>query len=176
MADLGSHALSMLVAFLGDRIKITGALQGGHFEDVNEGSDLFSSVSLIEESTKAVGTLSASRISAGTGDQLSIEIFAEKGALRYSSVSADYYEYFLEETGVWSRIMVGSSYKPVTSFPSEHVPPGWLRSMIHAHYVFITGNDPKAFIPDIKHGLSVQRLVTETAEYLHKFRELRDKL
>lgn len=176
MADLGSHALSMLVSFLGDRIKITGALQGGHFEDVNVGSDLFSSVSLIEESTKAVGTLSASRISAGTGDQLSIEIFAEKGALRYSSVSADYFEYFLEETGVWSRIMVGSSYKPVTSFPSEHVPPGWLRSMIHAHYVFITGNDSKAFIPDIKHGLSVQRLVTETADHLHNFRELRDKL
>ena len=34
MADLGSHALSMLIAFLGNKLKITNALQAGNFEDV----------------------------------------------------------------------------------------------------------------------------------------------
>jgi hypothetical protein len=45
--------------------------------------------------------------------------------------------------------------------------------MIHAHYVFLTGEDKNEFVPDIKHGLEVQRLVTETAEHLKVFREIR---
>jgi hypothetical protein len=42
--------------------------------------------------------------------------------------------------------------------------------MIHAHYVFLTGNDKNEYVPDIEHGLAVQRLVTETAEKLRIFR------
>lgn len=172
MADLGSHAISLLLAFLGNSLRITSAFQAGRFEDVSHDSDLFSQISLYDESTRAAGTLSASRISSGAGDDLSIELFAEKGSLRYSSESADYFEYYLEENGLRNRQMVGSNYRPVTSFPSGHVPPGWLRSMIHAHYVFLSGNDPRSFIPDIEHGLAVQRLVRQTAEHLQKFRSL----
>jgi predicted dehydrogenase len=175
MADLGSHAISLLIAFLGDKLQITSAVQGGNFKDVTPESDLFSQISIFNETSGAAGTLSASRISAGTGDLLSFELFAEKGTLRYSSASPDIFEYFLVETGQWSRQIVGSNYKPLTSFPSGHVPPGWLRSMIHAHYVFLTGIDPKSFIPDIEHGLSVQRLVRQTAEQLKDFRTIISK-
>ena len=115
--------------------------------------------------------MSASRISSGTGDLFSIELWAEYGALKYSSASPDSYEYFKEVTGVWNKHMVGSNYKNITSFPSGHVPPGWLRSMIHAHYVFLTGNEHEPFVPDIEHGLAVQRLVTQTAEHLKAFRK-----
>ena len=170
MADLGSHGISLLIAFLGNQLRITGALQAGHFEDVPNGSDLFSLISLFDDSAKAVGTLSASRISSGTGDHISFEVYAERGALHFSSGLTDSYEFYTEESGVWNRQMVGSNYKPVTTFPSAHVPPGWLRSMIHAHYVFLTGNDPLSFVPDLEHGLAVQRLVTQTAEYLKEFR------
>jgi predicted dehydrogenase len=170
MADLGSHVISLLIALLGNQLRITGGLQAGHFKDVREDSDLFSLISLYDDASRAVGTLSASRISSGTGDFISIEVYAEKGAMRYSTVSPDYYEYYLEESGLWSRKMVGSNYKPVTSFPSAHVPSGWLRSMIHAHYVFLTDNDTKSVGPDIEHGLAVQRLVTQTAEHLKAFR------
>jgi predicted dehydrogenase len=171
MADLGSHAISLAIAFLGDKLEITGAVQSGRFEDVSPGSDLFSLISLIDTRTGAAGTVSASRIASGTGDMLSIELYAQKGSLRLSSQSDNYYEYYLEETCTWNRIMTGSRYKPVTGFPSGHVPPGWLRSLIHAHYVFLTGNDPKVFVPDMAHGLAVQRLVRETAEHLGKFRK-----
>ena len=86
MADLGSHAISLLIAFLDDNIDITSAIQAGRFPDVRDDSDLFSQISLYHNTTGAAGTLSASRISSGTGDQLSIELFAEKGSLRYSSL------------------------------------------------------------------------------------------
>jgi hypothetical protein len=97
---------------------------------------------------------------------LTMEIYAEKGALRFSSCSPDYFEYYLEETSSWSKIVTGSSFRDITSFPSGHVPPGWLRSMIHAHYVFLTDNKQEPFVPDIRHGLEVQRIVRETAEML----------
>ena len=172
MADLGSHSISLLIAFLGNNLKITGALQSGSFKDVPSGSDLFSLISLYDESSGAVGTISASRISSGTGDHFIFELYAEQGAFRYSSASPDGFEYFTEDSGTWTRQTVGSNFKPFTSFPSGHVPAGWLRSMMHAHYVFLTGKDQNDFVPDIKHGLEVQRLVTETAEHLTVFREL----
>lgn len=171
MADLGSHGISMLMAFLGEDLRILSALQAGDFEDVPEDSDLFSSLSIIDPTTKAAGTMSASRISSGTGDLVHFELYAEKGALRFSSHNPDYFEYYIEEAGQWIKQSVGSHYKPITSFPSGHVPPGWLRSMIHAHYIFLTGNDEKAFITDLKHGLAVQRIVRETATHLAVFRD-----
>jgi predicted dehydrogenase len=176
MADLGSHAISLIIAFLGKQIKITAALQSGHFEDVTADSDLFSLISLYDNGSKAVGTLSASRISCGAGDYISFELYAENGALRYSSDSSDSFEYYKDESGVWCRQMSGSSYKPASSFPSPHVPSGWLRSLIHAHYVFLTGKDSKTFIPDIEHGLAVQRLVNQTADHLEIFRKLINRI
>jgi predicted dehydrogenase len=172
MADLGSHGISLLMAFLGEDLRILNAMQAGGFDDVPVDSDLFSSISLIDSSTRAAGSMSASRISAGTGDLVQLEIYAEKGTLKYSSHHVDYFEYFLEETGQWVMQPIGSNYKPVTSFPSGHVPPGWLRAMIHAHYVFLGGRDDQAFIPNLNHGLEVQRVVRETAEHLKHFRTI----
>ena len=172
MADLGSHIISMLIAFLGSGIEIKGALQAGHFDDVPEDSDLFSQILIYDNASGAAGSLSSSRISAGTGDDIVFELYAEKGALRYSSSNADFFEYYTGDSGAWTRTMVGSNYKPVTSFPSGHVPPGWLRAMVHAHYVFLTGSDTELIIPDIEHGLEVQRIVRETAAHLKKFRDL----
>jgi predicted dehydrogenase len=171
MADLGSHGISLLMAFLGEEINIISALQSGSYPDVPEGSDLFSLLSLTDTRTKAAGTLSASRISSGTGDLINLEIYAEKGALSYSSKNSEYFEYFLEGTSHRVREMAGSNYKNISSFPSGHVPPGWLRSMVHAHYLFFTDNDPEAFRPGLSHGLAVQRIVRETAGFLSDFRK-----
>jgi predicted dehydrogenase len=172
MADLGSHALSLMVAFLGEGIKITSALQSGEYPDVPAGSDLYSEISLFDPKTRAVGNVSGSRVSSGIGDMMAFEIYAEKGALKYNSMFPDRFEYFFEENGDWAVHFTGSNFKPVTSFPSGHVPGGWLRALIHAHYVFLTGNDRHAFVPDLHHGLEVQRLVRETAVYLEQFRKL----
>lgn len=171
MADLGSHGISLLMAFMGEQLQISSALQAGDFNDVPAGSDLFSSISLFEPETKAVGTMSSSRISSGTGDLVQLEIYAEKGAFRYSSKNPDFYEYYLEGSDNWVKKMVGSNYQPVTSFPSGHVPPGWLRSMVHAHYQFFTGDDAESVVADLEHGLAVQRIVRETANHLQTFRQ-----
>ncbi|MCY1720099.1 Gfo/Idh/MocA family oxidoreductase [Prolixibacteraceae bacterium Z1-6] len=170
MADLGSHGISLLMAFMGEELQITSALQAGNFEGVPAGSDLFSSLSLLEPQTGAVGNMSASRISSGTGDLVHLEIYAENGAFKYSSKNPDYFEYYMEGSNQWIKQMVGSNYNPITSFPSGHVPPGWLRSMVHAHYQFFTGDDFTSAVADLEHGLAVQRIVRETADHLKTFR------
>ena len=170
MADLGSHALSLLVAFLGKHLQIVSAVQGGAFDDVDKGSDLFSEIALFDANSGAVGHVNGSRVSAGTGDLLAFDLFAEKGALRFHSHRPDYFEYYLEEEGNWVSVYAGSDYQPFSSFPSGHVPAGWLRSMIHAHYLFLLEPNDAGFVPDLKHGLEVQRLVRETAGYLTTFR------
>ena len=171
MADLGSHGISLLMAFMGEELQITSAVQAGDFDKVPAGSDLFSSLTLFEPNSGAVGNLSASRISSGSGDLVDMEIYAEKGAFRYSSQHSEYYEYYLEGSNQWVKQIICSNYKPVSSFPSGHVPPGWLRSMIHAHYLFFTEYDQQANIADLKHGLAVQRIVRETADHLKTFRQ-----
>uniref|UniRef100_UPI003217BE05 Gfo/Idh/MocA family protein n=1 Tax=uncultured Draconibacterium sp. TaxID=1573823 RepID=UPI003217BE05 len=176
MADLGSHGISLLMAFMGEKLQITSALQAGNFEGVPAGSDLFSSLSLLDPRTGAVGNMSASRISSGTGDLVHLEIYAEKGAFRYSSKNPDYFEYYIEGSNQWIKQIVGSNYSPVTSFPSGHVPPGWLRSMVHAHYQFFTGDDVVSSVADLDHGLAVQRIVRETADHLEIFRKNRSRL
>ncbi len=171
MADLGSHGISLLMAFLGEDLEITSALQGGSYPDVPPGSDLFSSISLFDTKTGAVGNMSASRISSGTGDLVYLEIYAEKGAMRYSSQNSECFEYYTEGSNQWIKQLVGSNYKPITGFPSGHVPPGWLRSMVHAHYQFFTGKDEFAFKADLNHGLAAQRIVRQTADHLSVFRK-----
>jgi predicted dehydrogenase len=171
MADLGSHAISMLMAFAGDDLQVTSAIQSGSFPDVNPLSDLFSLITLRSQSTGAAGTISASRIASGTGDTLSMELYAEKGTLRLSTNNPSFFEYFTEESGMWINRPTGSNYGNITSFPSGHVSPGWLRSMIHAHYVFITGNDDESFVPGIDHALKVQRIVREASEAMEVFRK-----
>ena len=171
MADLGSHILSLLIAFMGDKMEITSAVQAGEFEDVPADSDLFSQISLFDRESRAAGTLSASRISSGTGDSLTFDLYATGGAIRFSSESPGQFEYYTEESGTWSRKVTGSNYKPFTSFPSGHVPGGWHRAMMHAHYVFLTNSRTETFVPDIMHGLAVQKLLTGTAEHLASFRK-----
>ncbi len=171
MADLGSHAISLMVAFLGDDLQVLNALQSGSFEDVPAGSDLYSEISVFDPKSRAVGNVSGSRVSAGTGDMLAFEIYAEKGALRYNTMYPDRFEYFFVKNGDWAVRYTGSNFSPVTGFPSGHVPAGWLRSLIHALYVFLTGKDKLAFVPDLDHGLEVQRIVRETSEHMGLFRK-----
>ena len=167
IADLGSHTFSFLTAFLGEDLKIVAAEQSGKFKDVPAASDLCTSVLLRDEKSGASGTVVASRISAGAGDELELEIRCEKCSLRLSTLRPDVLEVFQNDSpGEWRTIHCGSDYLPITKFPSQPAPSGWLRSLIHAHYLFFGGKDEHAFVPDLRHGLTVQRLVRETAEHL----------
>jgi predicted dehydrogenase len=167
MADLGSHALSLLIAFLGKSLQVKIAGTSGRFGDVPVMSDLCTTVLLEEPTTGALGTLVASRVSHGTGDLLTLEIRGTKGALTYTSTQPDCYETFLPGTG-WQRHEVMSDYLPASKFPSNYAPSGWLRALVHNHYLFLGGEPGISIIPDLEHGLAVQKLIQQIAGYILK--------
>jgi predicted dehydrogenase len=163
--DLGSHILSLLLAFLGDDLVIKTAASSGHFEDVPPHTDLCLTAFLEELASGAAGTLLASRISQGTGDHLTLELYATQGALRYNTVEPDSYETFLPDLG-WLRHEVMSDYLPASKFLSAYMPSGWLRALIHNHYLFLGGDPDISFIPGLDHGIRVQQLIQDIADHL----------
>ena len=164
LPDLGSHALSLLSAFLGQGLEVLEARQSGFYEDVPPDSDLCCTVLLEEKNSGAVGSMVASRVSAGTGDLLELEIRAKAGAIKFSTDQPDILEVYHHDRGEWTSHFCGSDYMPLTKFPSDYLPAGWLRSMVHAHYLFHGGRDDEAVIPDLAHALDTQRLIRTSAK------------
>ncbi len=162
-ADLGSHALSLLIAFLGNNLKVKAAAKSGGYDDVPVNSDLCTTALLEETSSGAIGTMVASRISPGTGDRLILEIFGSLGALLFDTAKPDCYQSYLPEQG-WRCHETMSNYLPGSKFPSDYVPSGWLRALIHNHYLFLGGESGISVIPDLAHGISVQKLLQATSE------------
>ena len=163
VADMGVHIFSLLTAFLGESLRVRDAVISGQVDDVDPHSDLCTTILLEEPTSGAAGTMVASRISQGTGDLLSLELRGTKGALLYSTAQPDFYETYLPELG-WQRHEVMSNYPPVSTFPSHYTPSGWLRALVHNHYLFLGGERGVSIIPDLQHGIIVQRLVQQVAD------------
>ena len=155
IVDLGSHALSLLVAFLGENLTVKAAAASGLFEDVPDNTDLCTTVLLKDVWSGAVGTVLASRVSQGTGDHMQVEIRATRGALIYNSDQPDVYKTFTPQQS-WQLHEVMSDYQPSSKFPSDYTPSGWLRALVHNHYLFFGGDPEQSFIPDLQHGIQVQ--------------------
>jgi predicted dehydrogenase len=167
VADLGSHAISLLVALLGDGLDIADARQSGIFDDVPKESELCAVLLLSDSKSGAAGTVVASRISAGSGELLEFELRCTGGALRVSTNRPDILEFHKRDGDEeWRALNCGNDYMPVTRFPSASASAGWLRSLIHAHYLLFGGSDDRAVIPNLNHGLIVQQLIRRTAERL----------
>ena len=160
MVDLGTHVLSLLTAFLGNNLQAKSALASGRFKDVPPETDLCATVLLEETTSGAAGTLVASRVSAGTGDQLTLELRGSRGALLFDTARPDCYESYLPDAG-WQRHEVNSDYLPASKFSSAYVPAGWLRALVHNHYLFFGGEPGISFIPDLAHGIRVQHLIQD---------------
>ncbi|MBG0788559.1 MAG: Gfo/Idh/MocA family oxidoreductase [Anaerolineaceae bacterium] len=164
--DLGSHILSLLTAFLGDTLTVQSAFTtNANLTGFPEKSDLCTTAMLQEAKTGAIGTMTASRISAGTGDQLKVEIYGTLGSIVFDTAQPDIYMSYLPEEG-WQRHDVYGNYAPASKFYAGYSPAGWLRAMVHNHYLFLGGEPDISFVPTLEHGIQVQRLVQQIADAL----------
>ena len=166
-ADLGSHTLSMLTAFLGDQLTVkNAAYTNANIAGIPEETDLCTIAMLEERKTGAIGTMTASRVSAGTGDQLKLELYGTRGSILFDTAQPDIYLSYLPDEG-WRRHEVYSNYQPSSKFYSGYSPSGWLRALIHNHYLFLGGEPGISFLPGLEHGIQVQRLVQQVADSLN---------
>jgi predicted dehydrogenase len=163
LADLGSHLLSLAVAFWGTELVVVGAQALTPFADVHPRSDLHVMVTLREPRSGALGTVTASRIAAGHEDSFELEVSGTGGAVRVRAGQPDTVEISRNATRQdWEVVRTASDYSPLSRFPSRAVSAGWLRPLIHAHHLFLTDGPGPA--PDLSHALAVQRLILDAAE------------
>jgi predicted dehydrogenase len=167
-ADLGSHILSMLTAFLGDGLKVQNATySNADITGIPEKTDLCTIATLEDGKTGAIGTATASRISAGTGDSLKLELYGTRGTIKFDTAQPNIYMSYLPDMG-WQRHDVYGDYKPTSTFFAGYSPAGWLRALVHNHYLFLGGEPEISFLPDLEHGIQVQRLVQQIADVINK--------
>ncbi len=167
ISDLGAHAFSLLVAFFGETLEVLNAQKSGRFEDVHINSDLCTTALLKDRKSGAIGTLLASRVSAGTGEVFALEIRGSKGALRLSTEYPDHLEFFNQKDGKqWTILNCSNDYQPDSNFPAANTSPGWLRALVHAHYLFFGGKEGLGIVPELNHGLQTQRLMRQTYTHL----------
>ena len=144
---------------LGDELEVVEASTCGTFPDIP--SDLCTVALCRDKASGAVGTVMASRVSAGAGELLEIELRGTRGGFRISTEDAESLEVFSSSSDKSEILRTASDYAPRSEFPKRAPLGGWLRSLVHADYLFLTDRDDEP-CADLHHGLAVQRLLRET--------------
>ncbi len=152
LLDLGSHVIDLIYSLCGRFDSVLAATQIAF--PIRAGSDgspwhtnaeeAFYMLTKLENG--AMGTIRASKVASGTNDDLSFEIYGEKGALRYSLMDPNwlwFYDNTLPEKTLggmrgFTRIeSVGRYPAPGGSFPSPKAPVGWLMGHVESYYNFL---------------------------------------
>lgn len=170
--DLGSHVIDLIYYLCGAFSSVCTATQtvypvraykdGGVRE--TDADEAFYMLARLRSG--AQGTISASKIVAGANDDLTLEIFGEKGALRFSLMDPNFL-YFYDNTlpdqslggrrGYTAIECVGRYPHPGGAFPSPKAPVGWLRGHVESMYSFLNSvytKQPSA--PDLRDAAHVQ--------------------
>ncbi len=150
--DLGSHVLDLVYYLCGAFRSVTAQAQIAFphrrgmdgKEWATDASEAF--YLLAELESGAVGTVTASKLTSGANDDLTIEVFGSRGALRFSLMDPNYL-YFYDGTkpqtpcggtaGYTAIECVGRYPAPGGAFPSPKAANGWLRGHIHGMYRYL---------------------------------------
>jgi predicted dehydrogenase len=169
LVDLGSHLVSLVMAFLGPRVEAVDAHALSPFADVDPRSDMHTLVVLRDAASGAVGTITASRIAAGHEDSLEVEISGTAGGIRLRSGMPDVLEVCTTANRQdWQSVRCASDYAESSRFPSRASSAGWLRPLIHQHHRFFgpAAAEADGFVADLEHGLAVQKVLHDVVDML----------
>lgn len=172
LLDLGSHALDLVMWMCGAAESISCITQtlypsrptpeGGRTTALGEDRALMT----LRLECGAVGTVDASKIATGTDDELNINIYLTGGAVRYSSLQADYLDVYDCASGVggFAHVHCGGRYPaPGGSFVPAKNAVGWIRAHVHSYFTFLDAiAHGGACSPSLEEGAYLQ-LVMERA-------------
>ncbi len=168
--DLGSHVIDLISYLCGPIDTVEGLSQiafprhGAWETNADEAFYL-----LAKLRCGACGTIVANKLATGACDDLNLEIFGERGSLKYALSSPEWL-YFYDndrpsdpiggERG-FTRIECGGRYPlPGGQFPSPKATVGWLRCHVASMYEFlqcVSENVP--FSPSLAEGAYVQEVM-----------------
>ena len=185
--DLGSHVIDLVSMLCGDFDSVSSVsqiafpfrkgLDGTVWE--TDASEAFYLIGKLKNG--AVGTVTASKLSMGSNDDLSFEISGTEGALRFSLMDPNYLYFYNGKlpslpvggyAGFTAIECVGRYPAPGGIFPSPKAPDGWIRGHIESMYRFLsavytakTNADVSGlFRPSFSDAASVQAVMAAALE------------
>lgn len=176
LVDLGSHVIDLARALLGD-FETVQATTRTYIEsrpisansDQREAVDV-DDVTWVQAKMKngASGSLFVTRFATGAVDDLTVQIYGERGALKFSLQDANVLQWYDADASTemqgWTRLPTGTQY------PGAVVPPprsilGWNRTHAENIYQFLrTLVENKPFAPDVTDGVRVHQIIDAAYE------------
>ncbi len=177
IADLASHVLDLVEHLAGPIGSLSAATQIAYPERPSAGDparrlpvDAEDCVMLVARTRSgAMGTIEATKLAAGTEDELRVEIHGSRGAIRFNGMDPHHLE-FHDATAAdqplgglrgWNRIDCGHRYPPhCAGFPSPKAAIGWLRSHVACLAAFLQAvAEGRPAAPGLEQGIRVQHLM-----------------
>lgn len=173
--DLGAHVVDLVYYLCGNFKSVIGKSQiaypvrlGTNGKEWQTNADeSFHIIATLESG--AVGTISVSKIAQGTNDDLTLEIYGEKGSIKFDLMNPNFLEYYSTEAqdgvlgGVrgFTKIECVNRYPhPGGIFPGIKAPIGWLRGHIGNYFAFLQAVENKRTpCPSFHDGAYVQRVL-----------------
>lgn len=175
LVDMGSHVLDILYYLMGEYKGLYAHMQIAHPIRLDDSGrerrvEVEDAAYLIAEMKNgAKGTIHVSKIAAGTNDEFVVEIFGDKGALKFNLMDPNwvwFYDHTALDTGLggqkgFTRIESVQRYMPPGgSFPSPKLAGGWLRAHVHCLYSFLCClHEGKPCRPDLADGAYIQHIL-----------------
>lgn len=173
--DLGSHVIDLVYFLCGKFDEVCALTQiaypsragmDGTLWETNA-DEAFYMLAKLENG--ACGTISASKVAVGANDDIILEIYGEKGSLKFSLMDCNWL-YFYDNTvsdtpiggtkGFTKIECVGRYPEPQGVFPSPKASSGWLRGHISSMYNFLYSvYENKQSSPSFGDGAYVQAVM-----------------
>ncbi len=178
--DMGSHVLDMLYYLMGEYDGLYARMQIAHKTRLDSSGqrrdvDVDDAAYIVAEMKNgAHGTINVSKIATGTNDEFIIEIYGEKGAVKFNLMDPNWV-WFYDNTqpdmalgGNKGFIKIESVQRfdaPGGEFPSPKLPGGWLRAHVHSLYSFLSCvYEDKPCTPDLADGAYIQHVMEKAYE------------
>lgn len=150
--DLGSHVIDMIYHLCGTFTSVCATTQiafptraGMDGKPWNTNADE-AFYMLAKLKNGATGTIRASKIAGGANDDLTFEIYGEKGSLRFSLMQPNFLQFYDNtlpegplggQRGFVNIEAAGRYPLPGGFFPSPKAPVGWLMGHVESYYNFL---------------------------------------
>jgi len=117
----------------------------------------------------ARGTVEVSKVILGSNDDLNIEIYGTRGAVRFNTMNPNYLYIYDSRNesepiggkrGYTAVETVNKDPDSTSKFPGPRFPIGWLRAHIACHYNFLKNlHEGKQAIPSLIDGAYIQKIM-----------------
>lgn len=167
--DLGPHLTDMARYLIGDFESLMADAKYLNNKVPKSAEDAF--FAIVKMKNGAEGIIEASKITYGANNEYIVEIYCEKGALKFDIENPDWLLFYdaNDKSGPYGgdrgykKIECFNRY-PERRFPSPRHSPGWLGGHLHSIYEFLCAiRDNRPATPTLKDGVYIQSVLDKLA-------------